>query len=608
MAVVIHVYYLERLAEIQDRLSSIPVPFDLFVTNSSGQQLDEAKFHVGEARNVAVLEVENRGRDIFPLIQLVNAGFLDAYQLVLKVHTKESAWREGHQDLAGSGEEWKSQFLDQMLGSRDVVEGILASFANDTSIGSVTADGNVLGEKFWGSDETLTKELAMRLEFELEAASLEFSAGSMYWIRGFLLQGLRALQLSAVDFEDEAGQIDGTTAHAIERLLGVLTVQAGLRLTESSQLDDELKDEAWQRWLPDAVQHASARFVPFYLPQFHPSKENDRWWGEGFTEWTNLTNSQPVFRGHEQPLLPGRFGFYDLRLDEVREAQYELSSWAGVEGFMYYYYWFAGKRILNLPIEKLAAQEGLNQPFCIMWANENWTRAWDGRESNVLIGQRYDEVPATDFIDDVMEFLTDPRYLKVDGKPVLAVYRPAQMEDFKDVVAHWRERAEEAGLPGLFLLAVEVAESFGGLKGSPEEWGLDGSMGFPPHALPWKAAPAHRVSLDPRFRGNFVSYKATAEAGAKRARQSSADHYPGVMVSFDNTARRQWRPDIWWGSNPYVFHRWLREAMKAVSDRHPQHRLVFINAWNEWAESAVLEPTQRFGITYLLAVRNVAFS
>ena len=243
-----------------------------------------------------------------------------------------------------------------------------------------------------------------------------------------------------------------------------------------------------------------------------------------------------------------------------------------------------------------------------MWANENWTRRWDGRSQDVLIGQDYSQVPAEDFIDDVMEFLLDPRYVRVDGKALIAVYRPAQMDNFPEVVATWRERARAAGVGELKVLAVAVAEEFDGLGQGFREAGLDGTLQFPPHNLPWVAGPATEVGLDGRWRGNFMSYRATVKASLHAAPSLADDEYPGAMVGFDNTARRQWKADAWYGSNPYTFHRWIAGLVRVVAPREAKDRLLFVNAWNEWAESAILEPTTRFGQTYLLAVRNAVWS
>jgi lipopolysaccharide biosynthesis protein len=428
----------------------------------------------------------------------------------------------------------------------------------------------------------------------------------MYWARGFALQGLRALNLTAEDFDPESGQVNVTTAHAVERAIGIAVIEAGLTIEERSVLTPPVSADAWRRY-GDASREPKARVVPFYLPQFHTFPENDRWWGTGFTEWTNATGALPVYQGHYQPRLPRDTGFYDLRIDAVREQQRDLAAAAGIEGFMYYYYWFAGQRLMDMPIEALHNSD-LDQPFCIMWANENWTRRWDGRETDVLIAQDYDNVPAERFIDDVLHLMADERYLTVGGRKVLAVYRPGQMDDFPAVVASWRESARTAGVGELHIVAVDQVAEFHGLVGDPASSGLDASLGFPPHNHLFFSLNRKDLEVDKRFEGNILSYEELVKAAEVKLRAGVPDTYhPGVMVAFDNTPRRQWQPDLWYGSNPYTFRRWLAAAVDAVASRPLDERLVFINAWNEWAEGAVLEPSDRHGKTFLLAVRDVLY-
>ena len=247
-------------------------------------------------------------------------------------------------------------------------------------------------------------------------------------------------------------------------------------------------------------------------------------------------------------------------------------------------------------------------PFCLMWANENWTRRWDGRESDVLMGQHYEEVPAAGFIDDVLPVLRDPRYMRIDGRPIIAIYRPGQIPDLAKTMAAWRETARRAGIGELFVMNVDVAKEFHGLDRDLADSGIDGSLGFPPHNALWDWLPYQHVGAEPGFAGNILSYRALVEDAIETLRSGVPEHYfPGVMVDFDNTARRQASPDIWFGANPFTFRRWLAAAVGAVAHRDFEQRIVFINAWNEWAEGAVLEPSDRFGSTFLLAVRDVAF-
>lgn len=611
IAVVVHVYYMDLVSELAAALKNIPVPCDVYVTNATGQELAADVFEVGNVENCVVLPVENHGRDIAPLIYLVNAGYLDPYDLVLKVHTKKSPWREEHAELSGSGEQWRDNLLSSLLGSEDKAKAILDEFSQNPRLGALGAPGTILGPEFWGGDEALVGELGKRIGLRFAHDDLSFISGSMYWTRGFVLQGLRSLCLHHFDFHDEEGQVDGTTAHALERLIGLLTVEAGLQLEEVSSSAGSSPSGAvstWQRFLPSTSTEPAARYIPFYLPQFHPSPVNDRWWGKGFTEWSNVSQARPVFEGHVQPLVPGELGFYDLRLDSVRERQLELEQYAGVSGLMYYYYWFSGERALNLPIEKLKKQD-IDQPYCLMWANENWTRAWDGNEDDVLLSQRYDEVPAETFIDDVMEFLLDPRYMRIDGKAILAVYRPGQIENFAEVTAVWRQRALESGAGELYLLSVDVTKNFDGID--PEElseYGLDGHLGFPPHGVEWPRATREEAKPIHPFMGHLMSYRRFSHLAVAQSLHIDEAGYPGVMVNFDNTARKKWKADVWYGSNPYTFHRWLFDVTESLMNRDRQHRVIFINAWNEWAEAAVLEPTARWGMTYLQAVRSVAFS
>lgn len=602
VAVVLHVFYTELVQELVEGLAQIPVDFDLIITNASGEDLAISTAELPHLKNVRELPVPNRGRDILPLVSLVNAGLLEGYELVLKIHTKRSVWREEHKELGGSGDGWRKSLLDNVLGA---APHILAEFAEDPTLGLVTAPGNILGSEFWGGDREITRDLLRRIQLPLIEEDLQFASGSIYWVRAFVLQGLRSLELSAADFEDELGQVDGTTAHGVERLIGIVTTESGYVMREIDSSTKGTASASWRRFEPDAPRLPRARAVPFYLPQFHTLPENDAWWGKGFTEWSNVAAAKPVFTGHVQPLLPGELGFYDLADPEVRSRQYELAHEVGIEGFMYYYYWFAGKKLLSKPIEDLLSSDA-DQPFCVMWANENWTRTWDGSERDILIAQDYEHVPTSQFIEDVLPLLKDERYIRINGRPVLAVYKIAQIPDYRAALKQWREIARSQGIDGLHILSVDVGSVMDGVSGEPEEHGFDGYMEFAPHNLQWDLQPRENLPVDARFQGDILSYGALAKVAEHRLRGEIEPHrYPGVMVNFDNTARRQWTPHIWYGSNPYTFRRWLDSAVSAVADRPREERMVFINAWNEWAESAVLEPTQRYGRTYLQAVKDV---
>ncbi|MEI7861521.1 MAG: glycoside hydrolase family 99-like domain-containing protein, partial [Planctomycetota bacterium] len=339
--------------------------------------------------------------------------------------------------------------------------------------------------------------------------------------------------------------------------------------------------------------------IAFYLPQFHPIPENDAWWGKGFTEWTNVTKAQPQFAGHHQPQLPGELGFYDLRLSDIRDQQAQLAREYGLHGFCYYYYWFSGRRILERPLRMMLDAGTPDFPFCICWANENWTRTWDGLEADVLLHQEH--TPASDlaFIKDVLPILKDPRYIRVNGAPLLLVYRVSLLPTPARTSALWRQACREAGLETIHLCAVETA-------GTPEPptIGFDSTAQFPPHNLQTRRSESTVADLNPLFTGQIHNYEWTV-AEEMTAPPESYRRFRGVMPSWDNTARRGPASNIFVNSSPEAYEVWLKSVVDATKrDLPPSERLLFINAWNEWAEGAHLEPDQKFGRRYLEATRR----
>ena len=345
------------------------------------------------------------------------------------------------------------------------------------------------------------------------------------------------------------------------------------------------------------------RALAFYLPQFHPIPENDRWWGPGFTEWTNVTKAHPQYLGHHQPRLPGALGFYDLRLVEVQREQVRLAHKYGLYGFCYHYYWFGGHRLLDRPLRQVLADPSLDLPFCLCWANENWTRRWDGQEQDVLIGQQHSPADDLAFIAALEPIFRDPRYIRVDDKPLLLVYRPQLLPDPAATVARWRQHVQAQGLPGLFLAAVQ---SFSDAIDTDDTL-FDALVEFPPHTVPRIDIGDRYQLLNPRFRGEILDYEACVDAAEAQVHQvSDKVVFPGVMAAWDNTPRRRDLATIFANASPQAYGRWLTAACRrALAAPAADHRLVFINAWNEWAEGSYLEPDQRYGHAYLQATRDV---
>jgi lipopolysaccharide biosynthesis protein len=334
------------------------------------------------------------------------------------------------------------------------------------------------------------------------------------------------------------------------------------------------------------------KVLAFHLPQFHPFPENDKWWGKGFTEWANVSKAMPQFVGHLQPRLPAELGFYDLRVPEALRDQARLASLAGVDAFCFHYYWFDGHRLMERPLDAFVADETIALPFALCWANENWTRRWDGQESDVLIAQNHSPEDDLALFDDLTRYIGSKRYLRVDGKPLIIVYRPDILPNAAATVARWRERARQAGLGDLFLLCTN-AFGFSDYKAA----GFDGLVEFPPHALAVGEITDQVQLLNRNFAGRVYDYETVVEDRVENlANRADPRRYPGVMPSWDNEARKPGVGHVFHNAAPDVFHRWAKAALDCTTRlAPPEERLVFVNAWNEWAEGAYLEPDRWFG-------------
>ena len=345
------------------------------------------------------------------------------------------------------------------------------------------------------------------------------------------------------------------------------------------------------------TKQTSLKTIAFYLPQFHPIEVNDRSWGKGFTEWSNTTTAVAQFEGHYQPRIPGELGYYDLRLKEIQQRQIELAKSFGISGFCYYHYWFDGQRVLEKPFNQVLKDKSLDLPFCLCWANENWTRAWDASEKEIILEQNHSDQDDILFFKDIIPALMDERYIRIDSKPLLIVYRPDLLPNPKKTAECWRALARQNGIGEIYLATIST-RNFKDYRSI----GFDALIQFPPHNLRPKVIPSEKLNLlNPKFSGRVCDYN-EAVTEALTELKEHPNMIPGVMMGWDNEARRPGRSTIYHNCTPKSYQNWLINAIRHSMDNKTKHeQLVFINAWNEWAEGTYLEPDKQHGYDYLKA-------
>jgi lipopolysaccharide biosynthesis protein len=357
-----------------------------------------------------------------------------------------------------------------------------------------------------------------------------------------------------------------------------------------------------------------AKLIAFYLPQYHPIPENDAWWGKGFTEWTNVVKAKPLFNGHYQPHIPADLGFYDLRVPETRQAQADLAKEYGIDGFCYYHYWFNGKRLLERPFQEVLELGEPDFPFCLCWANENWTRVWDGSENHILMKQNYSQEDDLNHIRSLFKSFADPRYIRIEGKPLFLVYRISNMPEPKRTTDIWREEYLKRGFGELFLCKVESSRKD---HMDPKKDGFDAAVEFQPdvrflknpirRGKFWKYLTKLGISSNTYQQNSILKYESLVEQALNNP-QPEYERFRCVTPSWDNSPRKKDNCHILINSSPQLYEKWLTSVLKLSIEDSRKNNLVFINAWNEWGESNHLEPDTRYGLAYLEATRRAIMS
>ena len=374
-------------------------------------------------------------------------------------------------------------------------------------------------------------------------------------------------------------------------------------------------------------QDNDAKLIAMYFPQFHAIPENDAWWGKGFTDWENVKSASPQYDGHYQPRVPLGNTYYDQSQLETLRWQIDLARRHGIYGFCHYHYWFDGKQLLETPTNLVMHNRDIDFPFCLSWANETWSRRWDGRDSHTLIQQTHPPIKESwrAHYDYLIRAWTDPRAIKVEGKPVFVIYRPQRIEKIDEMLAYWRELAQQDGLPGLYFIFQKQYE----LPSRACLNSFDGVFQFQPfeainsptydkssirHSRWFKLVRSLPERYQDMLRGlrakfvkelTFHDYEAVWKKIVEVRPDQKLTTFPGAFVDWDNASRYKRRATIFREATPAIFASWFAKLLESMPQRNLPDDFIFVNAWNEWSEGAYLEPDEKFGYQYLEAVRNV---
>ena len=356
---------------------------------------------------------------------------------------------------------------------------------------------------------------------------------------------------------------------------------------------------------PYQRKEGDVKIFAYYLTQFHAIPENDKAHGKGFTEWTNVASAQPQFVGHYQPKIPYDLGFYNLLMPGVMERQVEIAKAYGIYGFCFYYYWFSGRKVLEKPLEYWLAHKEIDFHYHFCWANENWSKLWDGGNSELILKQELQERDAEHFFNDTLPYFQDSRYEKIDNKPVLMIYRPSLFpkEDFIRFVSVLQQLAKQNGFDGLYI----TFSPFGVAKGTldPISWGGDAMTEFPPHGV-WEYCREIRSVNRLVPSTNFIVYDMSDFVNKKQfITETDYPMYKCCFPCWDNTPRKAWSRGWCFNLSDEGFAIWLTDIISWTKKHHAKgNQYIYINAWNEWGEGAILEPTLRYGYKYLEIVKQ----
>lgn len=602
IAIHLHLYYIDMIEECIRYLENVPYKFDLYVSVSNKDYIkksqDSFRNSLLKVGKIVVEVVPNRGRDIAPMI-IQFGKRLSKYKYISHIHTKKSL----HNDQLDT---WFSHSMKLLYGTQEKIEQIFSLLQNDAKI---IYPENFIDIRFDNGGWSENREKARYILEKYTKKNIsdfpfvEFPQGSMFWAKSESLKDILNLPLKYNDFPIEPIEEDGTLAHALERLILIFTLPYEgrcYRLHKNDSMASRVSYES-QIDFSSTITHSSIKVLSYYLPQFHPTPENDMWHGNGFTEWYKVTTANPLFVGHYQQHIPhDDIGYYMIDSSDILKKQASMMKKAGVHGQIFYHYWFTGKLILEHPAQLLLEDKSVDMPFCFCWANENWTKRWDGNEQEILLGQEYSPEDALNFIQYLIPFFKDKRYIGIDNRPVLFIYRPSSIPNFEIYKKIWSDECEKQSLPAPYIVATLTRGTV-----EPTTYGMDAAVERVLHDWTNGGAPEikHTLLQYKSVNGSILDYTDVSKYYHSQKDVKDFVYFRSLVPMWDNTARYGQEAYAVHNSTPGLFQQWLQDTIKYTEmNLSDDKQIIVVNAWNEWAEGAHLEPDTKHGYAYLNSI------
>lgn len=606
VAVHLHLFYIEALDYFIDKLNNLDIEYTLFLSVAFDIDSADVKIkctnYLKNIRAIIIEKVPKKVGNIAPLIVAFGPQLLQ-FDYICYLHSNTSQSAKLNQTYDDD--------IEALLGSKSKINQNLNLLHNNGKI--VYNEPNITdtyNNTNYGLGHAIVTIFEKLNNYSMDDSLLiDLPEKSMFWARAEALKELLSLQVTYNDFAEESEDADNSVTNSLVKILIVMMEKcqgnAYCLYKDNSPTGFDYYEDTFD-FSKFERKDKNIKILSYYLPQFDTNPINDKCHGKGFTEWTKVSAAQPLFYGHYQQHIPhSDIGYYHLTSSEILKKQASIMKRTGVYGQIFYHYWFSGQLILEKPAQLLLANKDINMPFCFCWANENWTKKWDGNESETILEQTYSQNDAKDFIKYLIPFFKDDRYIKVDGRAVLYIYRVDSFPNFQEYKNIWEEECLKVGLKSPFLVATLIR----GIT-SPLEHGMDAAVERAPYD--WEAISQCRIddaitTYNPK-KCNVFDYTELADHYSGLEYNAAYHVYKSIITIWDNTARYGEKAYLVHNSTPALFQYWLRKLINYTKETLPEsQQFIIVNAWNEWAESAHLEPDEKFGYAYLNSIGRELF-